>query len=231
MEALAISEKDRAPGCYASPSVFSRDSSVCSSCSAYAACEAACLETLKAIRDKINVDDLLARHQQVRAATAQPQKAEPQPEAKIDPRKFLPSPKKPTEKVERKAPVSVVSHDLTDEQERIIGGLNKKSQDLATKWCKSGVIEKIRTDMSQRVNPFASQGRLDHCSVVCDELLNGTVTKQSLKKAFMTKLGTKRPWDEATASSHVGIAMPILVAFGVAQETSEGWVLSPGSAA
>jgi hypothetical protein len=214
-----------APGCYAAPSVFSQDSDICRSCPAFDACAQACIQTLQNLRDTINVDSLLARHRGVRSATieAADQAVKPLPNL----HKFMPSVRPPANKVERKVRAEPVSCDMTAEDEAIVSGLNKNSRELATKWIKRGLIQKIRDDMNQGRNPFAAQDRLDHCSVVCSELLKGTVTKQSLIKAFMSQLGAKSPWDKSTASSHVGIAMPVLVAFGIAQETSEGWVVTP----
>lgn len=216
-----------APGCYASPSVFARDSEICRGCPAYDACSQACVETLHALRDRINIDRLLNRHTSARQATIEATPAlEPQLPVTI---KFMPSVKPAAQKVEpkREAPAPVVGVDVTAEQQAIIDTLNKKSQDLAIKWCKRGMIDTIRKDMHRGVNPFASQARLDHCSVVCEELLNGSVTKQSLKKAFMKKLGAKTPWDESTASAHVGIALPALVAFGIAIESPAGFIVNP----
>lgn len=224
-EVSQIAAPALAPGCYASPSVFARDSQVCRGCPTYEDCAQACVETLHALRDKINIDSLLARHRNARASTieAAPREESPLPNL----HKFLPSVKAPETKVERQAKPEAVNHDLRPEDQAIIDTLNKKSQELAIKWCKRGMIEQIRHDMRQGRNPFASQARLDHCAVVCDELLKGSVTKQGLKKAFMARLGAKSPWDEATASAHVGIAMPVLVAFGIAIETPAGFVVNP----
>lgn len=218
-----------APGCYASPSVFARDSEICRGCPTYDACSQACVETLHALRDRINIDRLLNRHTSARQATIEATPAvEPSLPATI---KFMPSVKPATQKVEPKreapTPAFASAEEITPEQQGIIDTLNKKSQDLAIKWCKRGMIDTIKKDMRRGVNPFASQARLDHCSVVCEELLNGSVTKQSLKKAFMKKLGAKTPWDESTASAHVGIALPALVAFGIAIESPTGFIVNP----
>ena len=214
-----------APGCYSSPSVFSQDSDICRSCSTFDECAQACIETLQQLREQINVEHLLARHKNARQATIE--SAEPTERAPLNFHKFMPSIKKPEQKVERQVRPEQNTLDVSPEDQTIIATLNKKSQELAVTWCKRGLIAKIRDDMREGRNPFASEARLSHCGVVCDELLNGTVTRASLKKAFMTRLGTKRPWDDGTASAHVGIAMPVLVAFGIAQDTFEGWVVSP----
>jgi hypothetical protein len=227
MELAHTPTPSAAPGCYSSPSVYSQDSDICRSCPTFGECAQACMETLQALRDQINVEHLLARHKNARQATIEA--AAPTERAPINFHKFLPSVKKPEQRVERKVRAEAAVHDVSPEDQAIIGTLNKKSQELAVTWCKRGLIAKIRDDMLEGRNPFASEARLSHCGVVCDELLKGTVTKQSLMKAFMSRLGAKAPWDKSTASAHVGIAMPVLVAFGIAIETPNGFALNPAS--
>ena len=226
-EVSQIPTNAMAPGCYASPSVFAGDSEICRSCPAFDDCSAACVQTLHALRDKINIDRLLNRHKQARQATIE---SAPQEEPTLPATfKFMPSVKSNADKVQPKVsrPEPMPSVSVSAEDQAIIDTLNKKPQDLALKWCKRGMIDTIRKELAQGRNPFAHQARLDHCSVVCAELLNGSVTRASLKQAFMKQLGAKSPWDESTASAHVGIAMPVLVAFGIAIETPNGFALNP----
>jgi len=223
--ATFIDTPREAPGCYASPSVYSQDSDICRSCPTFDGCAQACIKTLNELRDQINVEYLLARHKNARAATIESAAPSEKPAANF--MKFMPSVKKPDAQVERKVRAEPAVHEVSEADQAIIGTLNKKSQELAVTWCKRGLIAKIREDMLEGRNPFASEARLSHCGVVCDELLKGAVTKQSLMKAFMSRLGAKTPWDKSTASAHVGIALPVLVAFGIAQETSEGFVATP----
>lgn len=214
-----------APGCYAAPSVFGQDSTICQQCPAYRSCGDACIETLKALRDKINIEDILARHRQARASTIE--KADPPP-AKLDFSKFMPSMRKPPEeKIERKAPRAPDCAEVTAEQEAIIKSISQKNaRELATKWITKGLLNHICAELAARRNPFAEQ-KVNYEFVACEMLIAGVVTRAELKKAFMKRLGAKRPWDDATASSHVGIVMPAMIAFGIAIETDEGFVLSP----
>ena len=219
-----------APGCYASPSVYAQDSEICRGCPTFDDCGAACVQTLHALRDRINIDRLLNRHQQARQATIEATPAaDPALPATI---KFMPSVKPQADKVLVKVsrPEPVVTTDITEDQLAIIETLNKKSKALAITWCKRGMIDKIKNDMREGRNPFASQARLDHCSVVCAELLKGTLTKHSLMQAFMSQLGNKTRWDKGTASAHVGIALPVLVAFAIAIETPAGFIVNPAIA-
>ncbi len=216
-----------APGCYAAPSVFAQDSAVCQQCPAFDACSAACLDTLKALRDKINIEDILSRHRHVKAASIE--RATPEA-AKPDFSKFLPPMRKPPEqKVERKTPRVAFATELSPQHESIIGTIpQKNARELAAKWVKKGRLEHIRAELAARRNPFADQ-KVNHEFVACELLVAGPVTKLALKKAFMKRLGNRQPWDEATASSHVGIVLPVLVAFGIAIETDQGFMLNPGS--
>lgn len=225
MQVSSIPSEARAPGCYASPSVYAQDSEICRGCPAYEDCGQACMDTLKALRDRIDIESLLARHRKARESTTQaaPRQDEPTP----DMTRYLPSVKVPQQKVARQAQASPSMQDVSPQDQAIIDSLNKKSSELALKWCKHGMIETIKHDMREGRNPFASQARLDHCAVVCDELLKGSVTRAALKQAFMKRLGAKRAWDETTASAHVGIAMPVLVAFGIAVETPAGFIVNP----
>lgn len=215
-----------APGCYAAPSVFSQDSNICQQCPAFDACSIACRDTLKALRDKINIEDILSRHRQVKAASIE--RASPETTVKQDYSKFMPAMRKPPEqKVERKTPRVTSPTEMTPEQEAIINAIpQKNARELAIKWIKKGQFEHIRAELAAHRNPFTNQ-KVNHEFVACELLAAGPVTKLALKKAFMKRLGARQPWDEATASSHVGIVLPVLVAFAIAIETEEGFTLNP----
>jgi hypothetical protein len=222
---LEMAQRFDAPGCYASPSVFAQDSTICQQCPAFDSCSAACLETLKALRDKINVEDILARHRQATASRIE--RAAPEL-IKQDYSKFMPAMRKPPEqKIERKAAKVAIATELTSDQEAVIASIpQKNARELAAKWVKKGLLEHIRVELAARRNPFANQ-KVNHEFVACELIVAGPVTKLALKKAFMKRLGARQPWDEATASSHVGIVMPVLVAFKIAIETDEGFMLNP----
>lgn len=216
-----------APGCYAAPSVFSHDSDICKGCPAFEGCADACIETLTQLRSRINVESILTRHRAAKAASTS--KAEPAT-PKVDFSKFLPSKREPTDKVERKVREERVVKDVSESDLATIANIPKKARELATGWLRNGLVEHIRTELQQGRNPFAAQARQSFMTVCCTELLSGALTKQSLKKAFMTHCGNKSPWDESTAASHVNIALPALLAFGIIQETSTGFVVVPASA-
>lgn len=230
MQVSELNDANMGPGCFASPSVFACDSDVCRECPSFDACASACLDTLKAMRERINIDALLVRHRAARQGTIE---ATPREEGPALPEsiKFMPSVKPSTEKVERKSPSPRVALALSAEHEAIIDTISQQNaKALALKWCKEGLIEKIKTDMSQGRNPFDAQGSLAYCAVACEALLAGTLTRRGLKELFMKRMGKTKRWDERTAASHVGIVMPALLAFGIATETPAGFVVTPQTA-
>lgn len=140
----------------------------------------------------------------------------------------MPSIRKPPEqKIDRKAPRVEYATELAPQQEAIISTIpQKNARELAVRWIKRGLFEHIRAELAARRNPFANQ-KVNHEFIVCEALAAGSVTKLALKKAFMKRLGSKQPWDEATASSHVGIVLPVLVAFGIVVEANGEFTLNP----
>lgn len=217
-----------APGCYAAPSVFSHDSEICQGCPVFSECSDACLETLTQLRSRIDIENILMRHRAAKAASSA--KAEPAEVPRTDFSKFLPSKKEPVQKVVRKVREERAIKNVADMDVTAIANIPKKARELATGWLQQGLVEFIRTELQQGRNPFATQARQVYLKVCCDELLNGELTKQNLKKAFMTHCGNKARWDESTASSHVNIVLPAMVAFGIIEETSTGYVVVPASA-
>lgn len=212
-----------APGCYASPSVFSMDSKVCKACPAHEGCSTACVETLQRLRTTINVADLLKRHTHAMASIAEPANVETESTAK-----YLPSPKMPTGdkliarkvSVERKAPKFEVSEaDMT-----LAASLNDKPGKEAVRLCKNGMMAVMRAELLANRNPFVQEHPC-YLQVTCKELLNGGVTKLSLRSAFMKQLGRKEPWGAATATSHVNIALQMLEGFGFIKETNGNYQL------
>lgn len=215
-----------APGCYASPSVFARDSEICRGCPTYEQCASACVDTLHALRDRINIDSLLARHRSARQSTIEAATPADEPSPLPNLHKFMPSVRLPEGKVERQAKAEPKAlMDVSPEDQAIIDTLKVKSQALALTWVKKGMIEQIRQDLAEGRNPFGEEKT--HPGVVCDLLLKGVVTKHAIRDAFMARLGNKKPWDKTTANAHVDMAMSVLVAFGIAIESPAGFVVNP----
>lgn len=223
-EVSEIQQPAMAPGCYSSPSVFARDSEICKGCPTYEACAEACVQTLHALRDRINIDGLLARHRTARQSTIEA--AAPSDEPLPNLHRFMPSVKVPEGKVERQAkPEPKAALGISADERAIIDTLKVKSQALAETWVKKGMIEQIRQDLAEGRNPFGEDK--SHPAVVCDLLLKGVVTKHEIRDAFMARLGNKKPWDKTTANAHVDMAMSVLVAFGIVIESPAGFVVNP----
>ena len=219
-----------APGCYASPSVFASDSDICRGCPTFDACGAACVETLHAIRDRINVDALLARHRDARQATIE---AAPREEPKApETLKFLPSVKPSTEKAQ---PKLVKTHKprasaaITPAHQAIIDGISQShAKGLAIKMARDGMLDTIRTELAAGRNPFRDDEASKYYGVACEELLKGPLTRQTLKQVFQKRMGKHKPWDEKSAASHAGTVFAMLGAIGAVIESPAGYVVNPG---
>ena len=221
MQTELAKSANRAPGCFASPSVYSMDSRVCKNCPSSQDCFKACLDTLQQLRSTINVADLLKRHTNAMASVANP--ASPEKENNV---KFMPSHKPPADKIDRKPSVErkTQKFEMSEEDERLAASLNDKPGKEAMRLCKNGMMALMRSDLPAGRNPFSATQPC-FMQVCCEELLNGSVTKLSLRNAFMSKLGKKEPWSVGTATSHVNIALQMLEGFKFIQETNGNYQL------
>lgn len=211
-----------APACFAAPSVFAHDSQICQSCPAFDSCSAASLNTLQALRESIDISHLLKRHQNARKVTIEA--AQPEENTRASNIKFMPSLKKPTAPVKRRATIverQVFTIDA--DVQAIIDNLNQKPAALVHRLAKNGMLEVIKTELSHGRNPYASQERRCFLSVTCEKLLSGGYTKKSLEMALMTALS----WKKGTASSHYIIVTPAFVALGIIVEKDGMYVVNP----
>jgi hypothetical protein len=220
MEATQSVAQMRAPGCFGAASVYSMDSTVCGGCPTFEACGEKARETLEAIRGKINVADIMVRHQKARGLIVKPEEpgealaATPQP---------TPQPKPITAPVERKTAVSRIHFEVSKDQLHAVARIeNSKGREMALILCKNGRIADMRAKLTSGVNPFALGGP-SFMRVVCDMLLGGGFTRSSLCAKLMADL----TWTNGTASSHVPQACQFLVAFGIAQEINGAFTLMP----
>jgi hypothetical protein len=212
-----------APGCFASASVFSHDSSVCQRCSAFDACTGASLQTLEMIKGIVNIDDFLKRHQRARKVAQVVMKDFDEMEAETLPPGNIPKPD-PVRKVERKTKVVKVMFELSKDEEFIIAKLQVKPKAQAILLCTSGKMIEVRKALSERRNPFTVSDP-DYLRITIDRLLAGGFSKKSLCESFVGEIGHK--YD--TARSHMGIVCALLVGFGFAKEHEGKFVLTPVS--
>lgn len=221
-----------APACFAAASVFSHDSDVCRACGTFDECSSASVKTLEAIRQVINVEDLLRRHENARRRLT---KSTPAPVAQavtpaIEPcqaaadQEVVPAqPAAATPpKVERKTAVEKVALVVSAADEAALAELPVKAREHAERFCRAGLIDAMRTDLQAGRNTFA-QLKPEFMRVVCDCLIAGGASKRDIKASLMQQLG----WSEGTASSHVSMAVPILLRFNIATESAGRIVLNP----
>jgi len=217
--------EQKAPGCFGAASVFSMDSAVCQACVAFKECSDASIATLQQIKATIDVRDLLAKHTSARMkheARLAP-KQTPAPTA-VSPLPVV-QPAPVTQPVERKTTMAKVIFEVSADQQNAIARIsqaNKKAGDQATVLCKMNRINEMRSMLPQGQNPFATTGP-GFLRVACDHLINGGFTKASLRKSLMETFG----WTEATAASHVSIAVAILGGFKIAAGADGKIVLHP----
>lgn len=212
-----------APGCFAAASVFSHDSDVCRQCCAYDACAVAALETLQAIRGVINVSDLLKRHEKAKRVARQViQAADEKAAAELPPGKTQP----PLPGViERKTEVVKIKFETSADEESVIATLPVKARPIALTFCKTGMLTRIKKDLRDGRNALAETGP-GWLRVAIDRLLAGGFVRSELREAMKNELG----WEDSSAGPHTSMAVAMLVAFGIIQETEGRLVLVPATA-
>lgn len=220
-----MSNTDNKPGCFGAATVFSHDSTVCQACPMFDNCGAASLERLNAIKEIVNVKDLLAKHAKAQKGQKPIRDARRQDKVDEAPPPVQESTQKPqiTEPVERKTQVAKVTFEIDAETKQVIARIpNQKAAQQAIVLCKSNRIEIARQALTDGLNPFNDDGP-KYLAVAADLLLAGGFTRQSLKDAYQERLG----WTPATASSHVSIVVGLLPAFDIAAQEGDNFVLSP----
>lgn len=199
-----------APGCYGAPSVFAQDSNVCKVCPAFQSCSESCIENLKILRQTIDVSDILRRH--LIAKKGAVSGVTEYSDKKLE---LLPSVRPIKATVERKTKLEKIACDVPEDLESRLSGLNAKPRKEALTLIKSGMVELIKSDLAQGRSPYASTSEPNTRSVLCDELLNGKVTKASIKKAYMKRLGKNAPWKESSATSNAAIFVDAFEGLGI----------------
>jgi len=206
-----------APACFAAASVFAHDSDVCRECKSYDACAAACVQTLESIRNVINVEDLLRRHQAARKQAVKALQKADQEAAAAAPPGGLPPPPLPVTPVQRKTKITKVEFELSPDQQDLIARLPIKPRELAVRLTKTGDLDKYRADLLAGVNTFDQSGPA-FLRVATKLLLSGGFTKSTLREAYERDL----EWTTGTAQSHVGIVCALLAAFKFVKQEPEG---------
>ena len=220
-----------APACFAAASVFAHESAMCKRCCAYDACTDASYETLQAVQTRVDVRDLLRKHQAARAIMGKlPEPNEPTlaPKAETDEAQKRPfKPRLPT--IERKTRVAYQAEAFTDhEQELLSQSRNKHTKALAKLlWSVGLTATLIYTELRKGTNP-CDDAAPRYFSVLCDLLIRGEVTRPLLREE-LEKRGAKSGGGQSpsTAASHASFLFEFVKLFGIAQEKSGALVLSP----
>lgn len=217
-----LDQAAKAPGCFASPSVFAMDSKVCGCCIATNECRTASSETLERIRGVINVSDLLKRHEKARLVATNTSETPYKPEEPetlpttdnqtLAPVIVTPAPIIP-KVVKRKTPTEIVVFYVTGDQETTIQALPKKTGELARQQIKQNLISKIKPALKMGLNSYAETGP-KFLRLACDMLLEGGFTRAGLNKRMVKDFG----WGTNTSGPHVAQIVGMFVAFDIVQE-------------
>jgi hypothetical protein len=221
---VEVEIKSLAPGCFASASVYGMDSKACQSCVAFAECGEESVKTLQAICAKIDVKDLLDRHEKARRAHSAQRRYGQQEslQSEVSPLPVA-QPKPITQKVERTTDVETVKFEVTFEHQEIISKMsNKLAMTLATALCKRNKIDQIKRDLPLGINPLEGATPA-FLRIAFAELLAGGFSKTKLKQRLMSELG----WGEGSAAPHVSLICVFLASFNITQESDGVFMLHP----
>lgn len=214
----------QAPGCFASPSVFSVDSKICNVCVAFNPCRSASYERLEKIKGLIDVQDILARHAKARV------KAHYEADEAIHKARqtlawatsgSIAQPAPITAPVPRNTAVERVEFDITPQEEARIQSMpGKKAQALTRILLKKNIMNGILPALRQGSNPFANIPTWPYLKVACDMLLEGLITKHELARRLKRECGKDKPWTQETAESHRAMVMSMLCVWGAVVESN-----------
>lgn len=125
-------------------------------------------------------------------------------------------------KVPRKTKVEKVEFKLTDDQNTLIAELPVKAQSFAVQLCKTGLVDRIKKDLTDGVNPLEKTGP-KWLAILIEMLIKGGVTRAQLKSEYMSRL----EWSDGTAGSHTSLAFKIFQAFEIAVESESKLIANP----
>lgn len=206
------------PGCYGAISVFSRDSNVCRECGCIEACGKEAMLTLESIRGLIDVSDIIRKHDAIKV------KLESGIEEKVtEDVSDIAVQSKIQEATERISKKEIIEFSISSKDEAVISAISAKNpKKLAETLCKSGLLSQIREDIKEGRNAMSDR-QPRFVAVAIDCLIAGGFTRKELKSTFIERLD----WTEGSALSHVGIVLPVLTGFGLAQEIEGRIVVNP----
>lgn len=219
---MNTAEAQQAPACFGAPSCYASDSKICQACNAYSTCGNEVTETLVRIKNVINVDDLLHKHTQaLDKARATRRAKERTEEVKHEDELVKPARPMPST-VERKSKVEKITYEIDEETNALIGTLPVKAQPFAVQLCKTGMVDRIKKDIKDGLNPLEKTGPKFLCFALT-ALLNGGFTKAELRTQYIAEFS----WTENTAASHVSLVVKLFGMFEIATESDNKFVVNP----
>lgn len=208
----------QSPGCFGSPSCYASNSNFCQTCEGFNECGEESLNTLKRIKEVVNVDDLLHKHNQALAKQRVENKKRLKALKTEPPKMERPTPKS----VERTAKKEVVEFSIDEKTAELIGELPVKARPFAISLCRKGLVDRIKKDLVRNVNPLSGCGPV-FLSIAIESLIAGGFTKSELREIYMKDRG----WTENTAASHVSLVVKLFLMFDIAIENNQKFTASP----
>lgn len=212
IEHVITRESINAPGCYASPSTFNRTSEICKVCPAIESCGERAAEKLKSLSKVGNISDFILRHDS--AAIELGGKLVHQSED------IQLEVKKP---VKRTQPVAMVKRAYTENEQAIIDSLPKKVVAMGKQFINTGLSSSAHKSLLGGSNPFPYDGKR-FLHLASKLLLSDGFTRQGLKALYMA-----HGMGDATAASHVSMAIALLKAFKIVVETENKIIINKGN--
>ena len=215
-------EAQQAPACFGAPSCYATDSKICQACVAYGKCGDEVTHSLVRIKNIINVDDLLHKHNQALSKQrAERLQAEKKVSASSAP--DIEKPMRATPKsVERTSKVEKIVFEIDEKTSELIEALPVKARPFAAQLCKSGLVTKIKKEIKDGVNSLESTGP-KWLSTALANLIDGGFSHAGLRAVFVEEL----KWTENTAASHVSLAVKLFTMFEIAIKDGQSIVVNP----
>lgn len=211
--------------CFGAATVFSADSEVCRQCQDYSACSEQSIETLREIRQIINVEDILARHMLARKKSQDAiKKRDNETASKAPPGNSMTQPL-PAEPVERHTEMVRVKFEQSEADKAFIAKLAVKARPYAVKIIEEGAAEQCIEAVKTR-NPDALPVKPEWFVIAVQRLLQGGFTRAQLRLAYIETFG----WKEETAAPYVSLTIALLPLVAAVQDQAGRIVLAPATA-
>jgi len=188
------------PLCFGYVTTLDPDSSICSACSEFVACQRQVLNVLHELGEEMDVSDL------VHIAVRDTNHNDDHPVLRTTNNGVL---------SDAEAGKKRTRFELTSAQKQKVDEIKTryaKSERLVRAIFKNGID--LKRTLSRRINPFYDIKSHQYMREVCDLLISGGYTRDQLRKS----LGQKFNWTYGTANSHVLTVVHALDALEITEE-------------